>query len=198
MAERTSGSEAETVPGDRPPAPGGLELVQAFLNTSGNRLQGEQDRLDTPEEAVSWLTSHRLLDPGSTVSEQGCERLQAFREAVRSLVQAKPGSPIDAEILRLLNDAGDGGLRVIVDTRGRLSLEPIAWGVDGAMVQLLGLCHDAWLDGTWTRLKGCRRCGRAFYDRSKNRSGSWCSMSTCGNRTKNRTYRLRRSAGMST
>jgi predicted RNA-binding Zn ribbon-like protein len=43
-------------------------------------------------------------------------------------------------------------------------------------------------------LKGCRQCGYAFFDRSKNRSAAWCAMSICGNRTKNRAYRRRRSA----
>jgi len=38
-------------------------------------------------------------------------------------------------------------------------------------------------------------CQWAFYDRSKNRSGRWCSMRTCGNRTKTRAYRTRRRAG---
>ena len=48
--------------------------------------------------------------------------------------------------------------------------------------------------GTWERLKACSlsSCQWAFYDRSKNRSGRWCSMQTCGNRTKTRSYRSRR------
>jgi predicted RNA-binding Zn ribbon-like protein len=48
-------------------------------------------------------------------------------------------------------------------------------------------------DGTWKRLKACRNhgCRWAFYDYSKNRSGSWCSMQLCGNRTKTRSYRRR-------
>jgi predicted RNA-binding Zn ribbon-like protein len=47
------------------------------------------------------------------------------------------------------------------------------------------------LDGSWSRLKACRQCGWAFYDYSRNRSGSWCSMQLCGNRTKTRAYRRR-------
>jgi predicted RNA-binding Zn ribbon-like protein len=34
----------------------------------------------------------------------------------------------------------------------------------------------------------------AFYDRSKNSSRTWCSMSSCGNRAKTRAYRGRRHA----
>ena len=50
-------------------------------------------------------------------------------------------------------------------------------------------------EGAWERLKTCAngRCGWAFYDRSKNRSGRWCSMDVCGNRAKTRAYRSRTS-----
>jgi predicted RNA-binding Zn ribbon-like protein len=83
-------------------------------------------------------------------------------------------------------------LRVEVDDRGRTSLQPTGRGVDRAMATLLGIWHEAQLTGTWTRLKACRQCEYAFFDRSKNRSASWCAMAICGNRTKNRTYRRRR------
>jgi DNA-binding transcriptional LysR family regulator len=46
--------------------------------------------------------------------------------------------------------------------------------------------HQARITGAWPRLKGCRQCGYAFFDRSNNRSASWCAISICGNRTKNR------------
>ena len=48
-------------------------------------------------------------------------------------------------------------------------------------------------DGTWPRMKACPndRCHWAFYDRSRNRSRTWCTMSVCGNRAKARSYRAR-------
>jgi predicted RNA-binding Zn ribbon-like protein len=48
-------------------------------------------------------------------------------------------------------------------------------------------------DGSWQRLKACadEECRWAFYDHSRNRSGRWCSMATCGNQQKARTYRER-------
>lgn len=50
-------------------------------------------------------------------------------------------------------------------------------------------------ESTWRRLKACRNegCLWVFYDRSKNRSGSWCTMDVCGSRAKMRAYRQRRS-----
>jgi predicted RNA-binding Zn ribbon-like protein len=51
--------------------------------------------------------------------------------------------------------------------------------------------------GTWDRLKACRQetCGWLFYDVSRNRSSSWCSMQVCGGREKSRAYRRRRRSG---
>jgi predicted RNA-binding Zn ribbon-like protein len=88
--------------------------------------------------------------------------------------------------------AGTARLRVAIDGAGRTALEPEPRGVDGAVATLLGILHEAQLTGHWPRLKGCRQCGYAFFDRSKNRSATWCAMSICGNRTKNRAYYRRR------
>ena len=60
------------------------------------------------------------------------------------------------------------------------------------MATLLGILHEAQLTGDWQRMKACRQCEYAFFDRSKNRSAAWCAMSICGNRTKNRAYYRRR------
>ena len=48
------------------------------------------------------------------------------------------------------------------------------------------LVLDAERAGAWRRMKACRKesCGWLFYDRSRNRSVNWCSMTICGNRTK--------------
>ena len=69
-------------------------------------------------------------------------------------------------------------------------------GVDSAIAQLLAIVHESMRDGTWLRLKACPAddCHWAFYDHSRNRSGTWCEMSECGNRAKARAYRERHRA----
>jgi predicted RNA-binding Zn ribbon-like protein len=49
-------------------------------------------------------------------------------------------------------------------------------------------------DGRWPRLKRCRNtlCGSAFYDRSRNNSGVWHDVRTCGNVANLRRSRQRR------
>jgi predicted RNA-binding Zn ribbon-like protein len=91
--------------------------------------------------------------------------------------------------------AGAAQLSVAIDDAGRTTLAPTRGGVDSAIATLLGILHEAQLTGEWSRLKACRQCEYAFYDRSKNRSAVWCAMSICGNRTKNREYHRRRLTG---
>jgi predicted RNA-binding Zn ribbon-like protein len=95
-----------------------------------------------------------------------------------------------ADVVRRVSTVAQ--LSVVIDGTGRTALEPAGRGVDAAMATLLGILHEAQLTGHWSRMKGCRQCGYAFFDRSKNRSAAWCAMSICGNRTKNRAYYRRR------
>jgi predicted RNA-binding Zn ribbon-like protein len=190
--KRRIGEEIE--PGGRPKAPGRLELLQRFLNTWNHDLPSEWDRLGTPMKARAWLRSKDLISASTRVTGPEAARLRSLREALRSLVVAHHGSspPPDAvAVLRRTSKAT--GLRVEFDDGGRPRLEPTRSGLEGVVATLLGIVHEANLLGTWSRLKGCKQCGYAFYDRSKNRSASWCAMSICGNRTKNRTYRRLRS-----
>jgi predicted RNA-binding Zn ribbon-like protein len=138
-----------------------------------------------------------LIGPTERVSGADAARLRELREAVRALALANHGDRPDAAALETIRGAArKARLTLGLDTSGETVLEPAAGGVDGAVATLLGILHEAQLSGRWLRLKGCRQCGYAFFDRSKNRSAAWCAMSICGNRTKNRTYyRRRRTAG---
>jgi ubiquinone biosynthesis protein len=68
-----------------------------------------------------------------------------------------------------------------------------ARGVDAFLGDVFAAVHGAMRDATWGRLKSCPNCRWAFYDESKNRSATWCSMELCGNRLKTKRYRARRS-----
>jgi len=181
-----------TEPGDRGPAPGPLRLVQQFLNTRNGESRARADQLGTPQKAGRWLVARGLVTPGTTVGEEDRRRLVETREALRALVLANQGGRVGATHLRILNDAGATAVTIGFGLDGRPRLEPADEGAAGALGQVLVAGYGAWLAGTWSRLKGCAQCGWVFFDRSKNRSGTWCSMTICGNRTKNRAYRRRR------
>jgi predicted RNA-binding Zn ribbon-like protein len=196
MDERDKRRVGEQVePGGRPKAPGRLGLLQRFINSYNHDFPREWDRLGTHEKAQAWLRQKGLVGPDVRVSAADAARLRELREAIRALTIANHGGPPDPASTSTIRRASrTARLRVAVDDAGRTVLEPDRPGVDGAVATLLGILHEAQLTGQWSRMKACRQCGYAFFDRSKNRSAAWCAMSICGNRTKNRAYRRRRSA----
>jgi predicted RNA-binding Zn ribbon-like protein len=196
MDERDKRRVGEQVePGGRPKAPGRLELLQRFINSHNHDFPSEWDRIGTAESAQAWLREKRLVAPSVRISDADAARLRELREALRALAMANQGTQPGAAADVVRRVAGEAQLSVTIDDAGRTALEPARHGgVEGAVATLLGILHEAQLTGQWSRLKGCRRCGYAFFDRSKNRSAAWCAMSICGNRTKNRAYYRRRAS----
>jgi predicted RNA-binding Zn ribbon-like protein len=85
--------------------------------------------------------------------------------------------------------------RLSLSDQGALSLEnPRTENLGDCLFELLLIIEAAQRDGTWKRLKACANpeCAWVFYDRSRNKQGSWCEMAVCGNRLKNRQFRARR------
>jgi len=186
--KRLIGEQVE--PGGRPKAPGRLALLQRFNNTHNHDLPDDWDRLGTAEKARAWLGEKGLVarDDGP-ISDDDAAALRALREAIRELVVAnRKRDPDPAATEAVRTAARSAPLIVAVGEDGGTRLAPAAGGAAGAIATLLGILHEAQISGDWARMKGCRRCEYAFYDRSKNRSAAWCAMSICGNRTKNRAY----------
>ena len=185
--KRLIGEQLE--PGGRPKAPGRLELLQRFINTHNHDFPSDWDRIGTAEKAGTWLREKGLVAAADRVSDADAARLRALREAIRALLVAHRRAEA-ADTIRAVSSGAQ--LNVVVQPTGRAVLEAAAGGVDGAVATLLGILHEAQLTGDWQRMKACRQCEYAFFDRSKNRSAAWCAMSICGNRTKNRAYYRRR------
>jgi predicted RNA-binding Zn ribbon-like protein len=167
-----------------------LELVRDFVNTLD--LEEGKDAVGTLAELGNWLGSHDLLSETSVTADQHAAALAA-RETIRRLLLANNGEPADPADLAALNRlAGDTALAPRFHPGG-VRLEPRAGGVPGALGRLLAIVAEAMGEGTWSRLKACsdHGCQWAFIDRSKNRSGHWCSMRVCGNRAKARQFRER-------
>jgi predicted RNA-binding Zn ribbon-like protein len=160
-------------------APEPLRLVQRFVNTIDLSHENE------------WLTAF-LADEGLEAPDDGeLDRARLLRESIRELLYENNGQGRPRERWAELNAAAArAGLTVDFETR---LLLPTAAGLDGLLGRIAVTCLTAMRDGTWVRLKCCRNiaCRWSFYDYSRNRSASWCSMQICGNRTKTRAYRRR-------
>ncbi len=175
-------------------APGELEHVRAFVNTLD--VEDGTEEFATPETLASWLEGQGLIEPGTRASARDLTRARELREALREVLLSHTlGAPAPEEACATLERAANRGrVSLRFDEQGDSTLEPDAGGVDGSLGRLLAIVHGSRADGTWRRLKACREhtCEWAFYDHTKNRSGTWCNMAVCGNRSKARSYRERR------
>ena len=179
-------------------APEPLRLVQRFINsTEIHETRPTDEELASPEALRDWLAERDLMDRSEVVSDADLARALDVREGLRALLMAHNGEPLDAvRIEKLDRVARRMPVRVCFGEDAQPELVADSGGVDGALARLLAIVATAAEQGTWERLKACPRdcCMWAFYDRSKNRSGRWCSMDSCGNVEKARAFRERRRA----
>ena len=181
-------------PGGRTPAPAPLDLVQDFVNTE--IPDWHHDDIATPEALDAWLRGRGLLDRDDEVDGDVFVAARALRTALRELALANTlGRAVDPG----RQPAIDAALRrfplVVEASPDGIAVAPGGAGATHALAAIVAAVAEARADGAWERLKACRQetCGWLFFDTSRNRSSSWCSMSICGGREKSKAYRRRRS-----
>ncbi|MGW5665128.1 CGNR zinc finger domain-containing protein [Streptomyces sp. NPDC003758] len=163
---------------ERSPAPGGLELVQALVNTLD--IESGTDSLDTVEGRARFA-----------LTEDELPRARELRESLRAALLAHAGHPPHREVTPLTRLLARAPLYVAVDQRdGSACLTPTD---DSLHARVAVAVAEALTAGTWGRLKACEAvtCHWAYYDRSPAGRGRWCSMSVCGARAKMRRYRAK-------
>jgi predicted RNA-binding Zn ribbon-like protein len=177
---------------DSQAAPGQLEDLRQFVNTRDVDL--DTDELESPEALSSWLAKRGLLVARARVGKRELKQAIELRETLRELLLANNGGELEAGSIEALNDAVSGAtLSVRFDADGSPALAVAGSGTGAVIGPLVAIVYEAMVAGTWSRLKACPAddCHWAFYDHSKNHSGTWCEMRVCGNRAKVRAYRER-------
>jgi predicted RNA-binding Zn ribbon-like protein len=176
-------------------APGSLELVRLFVNSIDLERPAE-DRFRDASSARHWLLDRGL--PAGGIDDRALAGLRDLRETLRSELLFHTGEGDAGSWLELVSLLNDTRLTISRSSSGGLQLVPASG--EGAAPYLRGAIaaavYDAVRDGTWCRLKACRKhsCLFAFYDHSKNGSGTWCDMDVCGNRVKAQRRRARERA----
>lgn len=172
-----------------PRAPDRLELIRTFVNSLD--LEAGVDSLADPQGWRTWAVRHDLdghAAPGDL------ERLRGLREGIReALVANHDRAPLPERTRSALDAALRwSGAHVEVTASG-LRLRPVGEGPTHLAGSVVAAAATGLADGTWSRLKACRddTCRWAFYDRSRSRTGQWCSMEVCGNRNKQARWRQR-------
>jgi len=186
-------------------------LCLDFTNTCEERARPETDKLDCYADLVGFFAEagvvdsrgmtklHRLATADPPAACAACDQARRLRESIYRVFsalaagRAVPSADID-ELNRGLSagiahrhlvPSGDGfvlGWHGLGDS----FLAPLH-RVAHAAAELLTSCD---LD----RVRECAsdHCDWLFLDRSRNRSRRWCSMETCGNRSKARRHYDRR------
>jgi predicted RNA-binding Zn ribbon-like protein len=172
-----------------------VDLVVEFVNTRD--LETGADLIGEPQALERWIDD-RLGGPGvGTVGPESRRRLLALRESLRALLRTNNGGEAgDDELLALREAVERSRFQTALHEGGRLGIQPAGGGPEAFEARLLLALERIQSLGAWPRLKACPTddCQWAFYDTSRNRSRTWCSMDECGNREKTRRYRRRKAS----
>lgn len=175
---------------------GGMPFVGGWLwldllNTVMSDGRGTQDLIATQGGLSAWLSHAGLVEDGRARPLDGLRAL--LRTAVLPLRQ---GEPIPPDVLSAVNATLDGvrlRLRLAPTAEGLRLVETLDLADVGARGAIaLDFAHFV-CDHEPQRLKRCDNpaCSMVFYDRGKNNTRRWCTMSICGNRDKVARYRAR-------
>ena len=178
-------------------APAGLALVQELLNTRATMSYGP-DLLALPDDAQRWLSDAlttwsrvaSLPAPVLLLSSTDMRSLRRLRTTFENVVLAggrgpdPDGALPPADVPVSLVPDADGWVRIVPTGRGTRWLASALWA-EALLAQQAGL---------WSRLKLCHNgdCRAAFFDTSRNNSGVWHDVSTCGNTANLRAFRERK------
>jgi hypothetical protein len=174
-------------------APGTLEQVRAFLNT--------------------WRLPHETRTPADDLPAL-ITRAADWRAALPDIPRPHPRDldellTLRADLRAALGRTAPAGLREWFERRPvRVTVgdeaHPLRYrpGDDCAAAVIVAMVAAALAEGQWARLKSCPDCRNVFYDHSRNRSRTWCSMyaetpdgRACGSISKVRAYRKRQRPG---
>jgi predicted RNA-binding Zn ribbon-like protein len=182
-----------------------LDFVNSDDAASDRRRAARRDALGSFDGFIHWLTEAGLLDDERALAmarraqEQPTGASSALHEARRL-----------RNVLRGLAERGGAGddratqaaiteiNRVLGRSAGTRRVEPRADGgfvrnfvtvgdvFAGLLVPVIESAADALVGGELGRVRRCAdpRCGRVFFDSSRNGKRRWCEMATCGNRAK--------------
>lgn len=167
------------------------DLLVEFVNTRD--LEEGTDAIVDLELLADWI-AERTGDYLPVPDEEAHARALALRESLRALLRANNGVEASEKDLAPLREAAERSrYRTTISPDGQLDLAPARSDLSGFEARLLLALERIQTQGAWPRLKACTDdgCQWAFFDATRNRSRTWCSMEECGNRQKTRRYRAR-------
>lgn len=171
-----------------------IDLLVDFVNTRD--IEEETDSIADPALLTEWI-AERTGEQLPELDTADVRRVHGLRESLRGLMLANNGGEGAGDLEPIREAAERSRFRLAFDPEGGLALTPARADLSGFEASLLLALEHLQCHAAWPRLKACtdETCQWAFYDATRNRSRTWCSMDVCGNRQKTRRYRERKAPG---
>jgi predicted RNA-binding Zn ribbon-like protein len=190
-----------------------------FLNSVATPVDAPVDWLSSGEDLLDWLQRAGLLEPhvaGALAKaalpgeiDAVAAQARSLREWFRGFVHAHRGKQLDYRALEELEPLNqllsrDQEFSKIVLRARQQSATPLPlhrarlrkWSSPETLMQPIAIAlAEVACDENFANIKACEgaRCSLLYVDRTRAHGRRWCSMSVCGNRSKQRARRSRES-----
>lgn len=170
-----------------------------FLNTEWPTASGKEDFFETDRDVLSWLSQAGLETSGVTEIRPSGALLRAahaLRAVIRSMVEARKSGKIpDLSDLNAFLFAAQSHPQLSLTPSKTITMKTVR-AADTAEQVLAPVALKAAELFSTADFRRVRRCGDPtcvhwFYDLTRPGRRRWCSMATCGNRLKVKSYRRR-------
>lgn len=174
----------------------GNDLVLDFVNTRIFAKTQEYDLIGKPHQLAGWLKEVGIQTQIDDWSTPDFARIHDLRDAIQAILKAviSGGAP-DAEALAQINSHLEH-----YATHSQLTHNGTNFNINEVQTNLTPSAAMSFLANRTAlllastdqnRIKACAgsKCVLVFKDTSKSGRRKWCSMDTCGNRTKAAKYR---------
>ncbi|TCN40077.1 putative RNA-binding Zn ribbon-like protein [Kribbella orskensis] len=182
-------------------APAGLALVQELVNTHAVERDGADllaDHATTQqwleEASRQWAGERGLKPPDPALSETDLQALRELRASVQDMLAIPPDERPTDPVAVPSAVTHRAQVYLVTDEQNRVAMVPVGAGAGWLASAIWSEILLAQRTGTWSRLKLCREpgCVSAFYDASRNGSGVWHNVRSCGNIANLRASRTRK------
>jgi predicted RNA-binding Zn ribbon-like protein len=170
-----------------------------FLNTEWPTSSGTEDFFETDEDVFTWLRQAGFASDGvQEVRPTGAllRAARALRVVLRSLVESrKAGKVLDFSDLNAFLLAAQSHPQLVWTKSKSIALKTVlvANTADQILAPVALKAAELFSTADFRRVRRCgeQTCVHWFLDTTRPGRRRWCSMATCGNRLKVKSYRER-------
>lgn len=171
-----------------------------FLNTEWPTADGKEDFFETDEDVLTWLRQAGMAPEGVKEVRPSGALLRsaiALRAVIRTLVESrKAGKVPDLSDLNAFLVAAQSHPQLLWTSSKTIKMTTLrpTDTAEQVLSPVALMAAELFSTADFRRVRRCddSTCVHWFYDQTRPGRRRWCSMATCGNRLKVKTYRRRK------